>query len=209
MRLGHARRRIIGVASFDPSAYEDLRDDPSATAPAVVVVVVATLLAALGGLLWALIAASPPEIYDVDIGHFITRSVVLGSILQVAFWFAWVGMTWFYLTKVFLLPDVRFEQLIRTMGFAFVPMALQVLLFIPVLEFPIGLTAIGATVGCSVLAARAASGATPGQALLSTVVGFALFALAMGMLGNSDNDMAPGIFALDPNAISVYLQIDR
>ena len=30
MRLDQARRRMISVAAFDPSAYEDLRDEPAA-----------------------------------------------------------------------------------------------------------------------------------------------------------------------------------
>jgi hypothetical protein len=209
MRLGQERRRMIGIAAFDPSAYEELRDDPAATVFAVVVVVAATLLAALGGLLWVLVAAAPPEIYEVDVGRFFLRSVVLGSVFQIGLWFVWLGMTWFYLRSIFLLPDVQLSRLLRTMGFAFAPMALQILLVIPVLEFPIGLIAVGATVGCSVLAVRAASGATPGQALVATVIGFAIFALGLGMLGTSDSDLAPGIFALDPNAISVYLRLSR
>ena len=204
-----AGRQLLRTASFNPDAYDNLRDDPSATAYAVGVVVVATLLAALGGLLWAAIAAAPPEIFDVDIGHFIQRSVLLGSVLQVALWFGWVGMTWFVLTNVFLLRDVTPQSLLRTMGFAFVPMALQILLVFPVIEFPVGLIALGGTVGCSVLAVRAASGASPGQALMATMAGFAVFALVLGILGNSDTDLAPGIFALDPNAISVRLQLDR
>jgi hypothetical protein len=61
---------MIGIAAFDPSAYEELRDDPAATLFAVVVVIAATLLAALGGLLWVLVAAAPPEIYEVDVGRF-------------------------------------------------------------------------------------------------------------------------------------------
>lgn len=209
MRLDQARRRMIGVAAFDPSAYEDVRDDPAATLYAVAVVVGATLIAAIGGLLWALVAAAPPEIYEVDIRRFILRSVLLGSVFQIGLWFVWVGMTWFYLRSIFLLPDVDLPRLLRTMGFAFAPMALQILLIIPVLEFPVGMIAIGATVGCSVLAVRAATGATPGQALVATVMGFAIFALGLGMLGTSDSDLAPGIFALDPNAISVYLRLSR
>jgi hypothetical protein len=32
--------------------------------------------------------------------------------------------------------------------------------------------------------------------------------LALGMLGTSDVDMAPGIFALNPNALSIALELD-
>src|SRR5947207_2114864 len=72
--FNQARRQVLSAASFDPDAYEQLRDDPAATVYAVGVVVVATLLAALGGLLWARFAASPPPIFETDTGRFFTRS---------------------------------------------------------------------------------------------------------------------------------------
>jgi hypothetical protein len=93
------------------------------------------------------------------------------------------------------------------MGFAFAPMAFQILLVFPVMEFPIGLFAVGATAAGSVLAVRSVSGASPGQALVSTLAGFLIFVLFLGILGNSDTDLAPGIFSLDPNAISVSLEL--
>ena len=209
MTFNQAGRRMMSAASFNPDTYEDLRDNPAVTVYAVGVVIVSTLLAALGGLLWARFAASPPPIFDVDIRHFLINSVLLGSVFQVALWFVWVGLTWFFLRQIFFVTDVTIQALIRTMGFAFAPMAFQILLVFPVLEFPVGMFAVGATAACSVLAARAASGASPGQALISTLAGFFIFVLALGMLGNSDTDLAPGIFALDPNAISVYLSLDR
>jgi hypothetical protein len=207
--FNQAGRRAISAASFNPDAYENLRDDPTATTYAVGVVVVSTLLAALGGLLWARFAAVPPEIFNVDLGHFIRNSVALGSIFQVALWFGWVLLTWFFLRQIFFVTDVTIQNLVRTMGFAFAPMAFQILLVFPVLEFPVGMFAVGATAACSVLAVRAASGATPGQALISTMAGFLVFTLALGMLGTSDTDLAPGIFALDPNSVSIYLELDR
>jgi hypothetical protein len=197
----------LSAASFHPDAYEDLRDDPAMTVYAVGVVVVATLLAAIGGFLWVRFAASPPPIFETDTSRFLTRSVLLGSLFQVGLWFAWVGMTWFFLRQIYLLPDVPLAALVRTMGFAFAPMGLQILIAFPVLEFPIGMIAIAGTVACSVAAVRAASGATLGQSLISTMAGFLIFALALGILGNSDSDLAPGIFALDPNAISVGLRL--
>lgn len=209
MTFNQAGRRMVSAASFNPDAYEDLRDNPAVTAYAVGVVVLSTVLAAVGGLLWAQFAAAPPPIFDVDIRHFVIRSVLLGSVFQVAIWFAWVGLTWFFLRQIFFVNDATLQALIRTMGFAFAPMALQILIVFPVLEFPVGMFAVGATAACSVLAVRAASGATPGQALIATMAGFLVFVLALGMLGTSDSDLAPGIFALDPNSISIALQLDQ
>jgi len=205
--LNQARRQVLSAASFDPDAYETVRDDPAATVYAVAVVVVSTLLAALGGFLWTRFAAAPPPIFETDTARFFTRSVVLGSLLQVAMWAVWVGVTQTWLTQIYMVRDVPLSSLVRTMGFAFAPMALQVFLFLPVIEFPLGMIAVGGTVGCTVLAVRAASGATPGQALVATMAGFVIFAMALGMLGNTDTDLAPGIFALDPNAISVSLKL--
>lgn len=202
----HARH-IRSVTNFSPTAFAELRDDPTATVPAVGVVVVATLLAALGGLFWALVGASPPPIFTVDIPRFVVRSVMLGSFIQVGMWCAWVGMTWFVLRHIFFVEDVTWRRLARAMGFAFAPMALQILLLFPVLEFPVGLIALGATVAASATAVQAAAASTQQQALIATVVGFALFALVLGILGNSDTDLAPGIFALDPNAVSVGLKL--
>jgi hypothetical protein len=209
MTFNQAGRRMVGAASFNPDAYDDLRDNPSATVYAVGVVVLSTMLAAVGGLLWANFAAAPPPIFNVDIRHFLFNSVLLGSVFQIALWFVWVGLTWFFLRQIFFVTDVTLQSLIRTMGFAFAPMALQILLVFPVLEFSVGMFAVAATAACSVLAVRAASGATSGQALIATMAGFLVFVLALGMLGTSDTDLAPGIFALDPNSISVYLQLDQ
>ena len=209
MTFNQAGRRMVSAASFNPDSYEDLRDNPSATVYAVGVVVLSTLLAAAGGLLWANFAAAPPEIFNVDVGHFFIRSVLIGSVFQIALWFVWVGLTWFFLRQIFFVTDVTMQSLIRTMGFAFAPMAFQLLLVFPVLEFPVGMFAVAATAACSVLAARAASGATSGQSLIATMAGFLVFVLVLGMLGTSDTDLAPGIFALDPNSISVYLKLDQ
>lgn len=207
MTSNQTGRTLIGIVSFSPDAYEGLRDNAEATAPAIAVVVIATVLSALGGMIWARFSAAPPETLQVDVSHFFLNSMVLGSLIQIAMWFAWVTMTWWFLRYGFVVEPFSWLSLVRTMGFAFAPMALQILVAFPVLEFPIGMMAVGATFGCSVLAVRAATGAPPGAALLATFAGFALFTLALGVLGNTDTDLAPGIFALDPNAISVALQL--
>jgi hypothetical protein len=207
MTFDEAGRRAIGLASFDPGAYEELRDDPAATVPAVGIVIAATVLQAIGGVMWGRFGAPPPPIFQVDLRHLVLYSAVFGSVIQIAMWCGWVAMTWFWLRYILSVEDVQWQRLVRTMGFAFAPMALQILLVFPVLEFPVGLFALGATVACSVLAVRAATGATAGQAAFATLMGAFLFVLVLGVLGNSDTDLAPGIFALDPNAISVRLEL--
>lgn len=208
MTINQAGRRLLSAAAFDPDAYDTVRDDPAATAYAIGIVVVASIAAGLGGLLWAMIAATPPQIFRVDLRYLTLHSLVIGSIAQVGLWLVWVAITHRALQSLMLVRDASFTGLIRTMGFAFAPMALQIFIFFPVLEFPIGIIAIAAMFGCSVLAVRSASGATPGQALLATLFGFIVFAFALGFLGTSDSDNAPGIWALDPNSLSIRLKYD-
>jgi hypothetical protein len=160
----------------------------------VAVVVIATVLSAIGGFLWAAIAASPPPALDVDIGHYLRNAVVFGSVLQVAVWFGWVGMTWFYLRNIYLLRGVQFLPLVRTMGFAFAPMAIQILLLFPVLEFPIAVRRRGDG-RRSVLAVPPPAPAQPGAGLDRRLPHF-----VSSSASSATRTQTCQIFA-DPNAI--------
>ena len=55
------------------------------------------------------------------------------------------------------------------MGYAFAPVALQLLIFIPAIDQPIGIIALGATLFLSAHAVRVSTIASPGQAFLATL----------------------------------------
>lgn len=199
-------RILPTLDDLDPGHYTRHRDDPSALVRGLIIVVFATLLAAAGGFLWAWIGVTPPEVYEVDLERFVRHSVIYGSLIQVGMWAMWVVITWLFLRHIFFIDDATLPALFRTMGFAFAPMAIQILMFVAVLEFPIGMVAIATTLACSVLAVRAATRATPAQAVYATAAGFAVFALALGILGNWDSDLAPGIFSIDPTSSSISMK---
>ena len=178
-------------------------------AGALAVVVLATALSALGGLLWAAFAAQPPPIFTVDIPRFIQRSVLLGSLLQIGLWLVWVTVTWLFLRHVFLLRVARWRELLRVCGYAFAPMALQVFMPVQVLEFPIGMIAVAGTFGCTLHAVSAVSQTSFARAFFATLAGFTIFTVALGVLGNDDWDLAPGIFALNPNGASLGVELNR
>ena len=76
-----------------------------------------------------------------------------------------------------------------------------------VVSSPIGIAPVWvAAAGAIVLALRERP--RPLELLRAAEPGFLVFVLALGILGTSDVDMAPGIFALDPNSLSIALELD-
>lgn len=189
--------RLIRCLLLDANAYEELRTSSEATASAVLVALVASYLAGVGGLLWTFAAAA-----YVDHSRFFLRSFLAGSAIQFLVFLLWVGITAAVLDRVFRVP-ARYLELLRVMGFGFAPVALQLVIFIPALDQPIGIIALGAALYTCTYAVQVSTIASAGQAFCASVLGFAAFCLILGVLGNGFHDFAPGLFALDPNAFSV------
>ncbi|HVC31510.1 MAG TPA: Yip1 family protein [Steroidobacteraceae bacterium] len=199
MELQEQLSLLLRCLLLDERAYTELRRAPHTTLPALIVVVVATLLGALGGLIWTFTAAT-----SADHARFFLRSVVGGSILQVIFFALWTLIAALVLQRIYLVR-ATYGDLWRVMGYAFAPMALQLLIFVPALDQPIGLIALAITFYVTTYAIQSSTGATAGQAFTASLAGFAVFCLCLGVLGNGPRDLAPGIFALDPNGLSVGL----
>ncbi len=189
--------RVLRCVLLDPQAYEEIRSDTAQTIPGIVVVILSSYLAGLGGFIWTFTGAE-----FADHLRFFLHSFILGGALQTLFFLLWVLVTSLVLTQVFHIPS-RYTELLRVMAFAFAPIALQLIIFLPAFDQPIGIIALGAALYTSTFAVQNTTVATPGQAFVATLLGFSLFCLVMGLLGNGPTDLAPGIFALDPNSLSV------
>lgn len=213
--------RLRSALALDSRTYAAIADDPAALRGALLTVVGATLLAGLGGLLWTGrlaqdIALPNPSwwawggrtderfIEQTDVSRLIARSVILGGGLQVGLWLAWAAITQLYLWSFGLATP--FGRLLRVMGYAFAPVGLQVFLFPGGLELAAAVLAFGYCFAAMVTGVEAATGAPRGQVLLSTLAGFAFFALTLSLLGSGTRDLAPGIFSLDPLHISVGMR---
>lgn len=180
------------IGRLDLTVFDDVRDDETATLPALVVVVAASFLAGLGSWLWWVFQDIP------DKGEVFLRSFILGSILQVGVWLLWVYVTYSLLARTFGAVGSA-QQLVRTMGFAFAPMAVSFLVLISVLSIPFGVISIGATLLLSNIAIQRTTSARPEQVALANFAGFAVFAIIMGILANLEEvrglgGLAPGIF---------------
>lgn len=191
--------QVIRCLLLDRSMYEELAATPEESPSAILIVLGASLLAGIGGLIWTFTAA-----IDADHGRFFIRSTLLGTGLQAIAFFIWLAITLALLQTVYQL-QIDYGELLRVMGYAFAPMALQLFVFIPALDQPIGIIALAATFYLSTYAIQVTTDATPGQAFVASMAGFVVFCAILGILGHGTLDLAPGIFALDPNSLSVGL----
>ncbi len=184
---------LLRLARLDLSVFDDVKDDVSATVPTLTVAVAASFLSGLGSWLWWTFQDFPKGGSDVFV-----KSFLLGSILQVGVWFLWVYVAAMVLSRG-LGVAADLNRLLRTMGLAFAPMAIAVLIFISFLAVPFGVIAVGATLALTYVAIQAATDAQPQQVMLANIVGFLVFAVVLGILANisevyNTGGLAPGLF---------------
>jgi hypothetical protein len=183
-------QRLLRVARLDATAFLEVRNDPTATVPAFIVVVVASFLSGLGG--WLFYISGTPS-FARDSSQFFVRSVIVGTIFAVVLWSVWVAVTVFMLQQVWR-RRVAFLPLVRTMGLAYFPVALSVLMVIRWVATPVAVISLAAAVLLSGVAVEAATEAEPSEVLLANLAGFAVFAIVLGLLGRDGNLYAPGLF---------------
>ena len=180
------------LARLDLTVFEEVRSDPSATPGAIIVVFLASVLAGIGSWLWAV------QTNGVSAGEVFVRSLVIGSILQTLVWFIWVYLVFQVLARAYG-ARTDFSELIRSMGFAFAPVAMSVLIAITAFAVPFGVAALAGATLFSHFAIQSSSSAEPRQILIANFVGFLSFAVVMGVLANiaevnTVGGLAPGLF---------------
>ena len=182
--------RLQRLVRLDTSVFDEVRRDPSATIPSFLVAVGSTLLAGIGGWLWWAL-----EDFQ-DTGKVLVQSVFLGTIFSVALWIVWLLVAWVILTQVFR-EEADWQQMLRTMGLASIPLALSVAMFIPAMAFAIGLASVALLFGLTTVAIQNTTTANPAHVLVANLVGFAVWAIVLGLLVTHDSYLAPGIFLFD------------
>ncbi|HKZ50759.1 MAG TPA: YIP1 family protein [Dehalococcoidia bacterium] len=189
-------RRIL---RFDFGVFAEIRSEASATTPAILTVLAASLLAGFGSWIWAVEQSQ----LDGEEGEVFVKSLVMGGLLQLLAWFLWVYVAYQVLARVYRI-HTNFYELVRVMGFAFLPVGLSILIAIDSLAVPIGVIGWAIAVLTTNAALQTATAADSQQATVANITGFALFAIVMGFLANVGEvkgvgGLAPGLFffALD------------
>lgn len=182
--------RLWRLIRLDTSVFDEVRQDPAATIPSIVVLILATLLSGIGGWLWWNFQG-----YG-DTSKVFLQSVVMGSLFSIALWIVWLLVAWVILTQIFR-EDADWHQMLRTMGMAAAPLALSFGLFIPGIDFGVGLASIALFFGLTTIAIQSTTSAGPAHVLVANLAGFALWGIVLGLLMTSDTFLAPGIFLFD------------
>jgi hypothetical protein len=156
----------------------------------VLIVAVSCLLTGIGLWLWLLFEV--PNGLDIDFVNVLLYIWLLGTVVTVIMWAVWVGVTAVVLQNFFK-ERVDMLALFRTMGYASFPFAAGFLMLIPHLSMGIGLVTLVAWFVLSIFAVQAATGADSGKVIKSTLAGFLVFAIVLGLFARSTG-ISTGVF---------------
>jgi hypothetical protein len=185
------------LVRFDSSAFDEIKLDPAGLISGIVVVAVTNLIIGIGTYLYA-------EFADLsETSDLLLRSLIIGTIIQTVVWLAWPGVTHLLINSLYRATS-DIQQLVATMGFAYMPAVISFLILITFLDWPFAILGMVATFVLSQYAIAAATTATSAQITMANLAGFAAFALLMGAVseltsgdGPGDYPMANGIWFLD------------
>lgn len=183
------RETLRRLVLLDVGAFEEIRADAAFTVPALVIAALAVLASGLGGVFWYSVE------FELD-GEFFLKSGLLGTVFGFIFWALGTGATLFMLRSV-LKMEVKPDEVFRVAGFAAIPLAIGLFIFIPEIAFGIGLISIALFLAFSALAFHQAFDLPAEKALMAVTPGFALWAIVLPLLVSSDNPFGPGIFVFD------------
>jgi hypothetical protein len=191
--IGILADRMQRLARLDTTIFEEVRQDASATLPAILVLAVSTFLAGIGGWLWWMIH----DFGDYEGGtRIFFESVLVGSFFSVVLWLLWLGVSWVVLTQIFR-EEARWQEMLRTMGMASAPLAISFAMFIPGLDMGIALASIALFFSLTTMAIQAVTTANAARVLTANVAGFTVWAVLLGLFATSESMLAPGIFLFD------------
>jgi len=156
--------RMIAAAMLDPSVYEEVEADRTATGQAAAVVAIVAVCGAIG-----------------SIGH--GSGGVMGALVSAFLgWLIWAGLTYLIGTKVFG-GTADMGEMLRTLGFAQSAGVLGIVGFIPFLGGMVRFAVFLWTLVAAVIAIRQALDFDTGKAVLTAVLaGVVVFAVVLGIM---------------------------
>lgn len=167
--------RVGRLARLDTTVFDEVKDDINETVPAIIVAIVSAFLAGLGAFLWGQVV--PDGDFDSGfVNAFLLGSIFLAVVYGVAALVVYVVLMQMYRVQADL------QSLVRTMGYASVPLALSVLMFIPFLWPVFSLTSLALLFVMMIYAAQAATNADSKQVIVACIAGFAVMCLVLGFI---------------------------
>lgn len=182
--------RVLRLARLDTSVFDEVRDDQNETIPAIVIAVVSSFLAGLGAFLWWKVVpdiSSDPD--NLFLNVFLLGSIFMAAMYGVAALVVYVVLAQMYKVQVDLL------SLIRVMGYGSIPLALSIVMFIPIVWPLFSLLPLALLLVMVIYAVQSASGADSSQVVISSTIGIAVMIVVLGLIavsGTSFSDAPMG-----------------
>ncbi len=167
LNLDQVIQRLVRIAKFDISVFEEIEHDQNANIEAGLVVVVSSLLAAVGAAL-----------SGRGLGGFLIQFVV-GTLLN---WLLWSYVTMLIGTRLFD-GEADFWEMARTLGYANAPAALGILSAIPCVRGLVGLVTWALSLVIGFLAVREALDLPTDKTAITVVVGWVVVLIVYIVLG--------------------------
>ncbi len=158
--------RVLGVLKLDVATFESIEHDQNATAESAIVVAIVALLGGIGNFL--------------DTGM---TGLIYGVVLAFVTWILWSAVTFVVGTKLFG-GKADLGEMLRVLGYAQAPGALNLLVAIPILGGFIGFIALIWTLVVGVVAVRQGLDFSTGKAVITVIIGFFVVAILSVVIGS-------------------------
>jgi hypothetical protein len=168
----------------------------TSTALALAVAAISMLMLGVGGWLWWWRSDLGDLPAPLDLRGVFMRSVLFGGAASFCLWLAWLVVSYITLQGV-TGATMPMSRWLREAGFATAPLALGVLMVVPLISFGVGVLAIGACVAATQSALERASGFRGFAVVLANTAGFAVWAFMLSLLATGGNALAPGPFVAE------------
>ncbi len=185
--------RLLRLAQLDTSVFDEVRDDPNETIPALVLAAVGSVLAGLGATLWwQVIADSEPD-------SLILNTLILGSLFLFGMYLV-AGLVIYVVLAQLYRVNADLQALLRTLGYAAAPLALSVLMFLSVIYPVFAIVPLALVLAMMFYAVQSATGADSKQVAVSSIIGFTVMVLVLGIISLAsdfpDAPMGAGLFGI-------------
>lgn len=187
--------RIVRLAKLDTTVFDEVKDDAAELIPALVVAAVSALLAGLGAFLYIQVnySGKPDSLF--------VNTAILGTLFLIAMYAVWVLVVYVMLAQIFKV-SADLQSLFRTMGYAAIPLAASILMFIPVIYPVFAVVPIALLFVMSIYAVQSVTNAESNQVVIANIAGFALMVLVLGLVATSVDfakaPMGAGLFSWIP-----------
>lgn len=183
--------RILRVIKLDKSVYAEVEVDQTATSQAAIVVAIVAVLSAIGSGIGTLFSSGGEGFIVAFLGAIL--SAFIG-------WLVWSAVTYFVGTALFH-GEASIGEMLRVIGFAQAPLALNVLSFIPCIGAIISLAAWLFSLYTGFLAIQEGLDLDTGKTIATVAIGWVvafIVSLVIGMvfgIGMIGAGMLSGMFS--------------